>query len=111
MAGLVLQSSDGEIIPPEYLSTGAKTAICVYEFPDEVFNATQMGDNALYFALKIAIKHDITLLTYHDIPLCWLQELELQKDYENIDISGMDSADFYDMYDEWLEEGLKDGRD
>lgn len=106
--GLVLKSRDGEIIPPEYLSTGSKTAICSYEFPNDVFNATQMGDNAMYFVLKLALKRDVTLLTYHDIPLIWLQELKLQKDYHDIDITEMDSADFYDMYDEWLEEGLQD---
>lgn len=106
--GLVLRSSEGEIIPPEYLSTGSKTAICVYEFPHDVFNATQMGDNALYFALKLALKRDVTLLTYRDIPLVWLHELTLQKDYEGLNISGMDSTDFYDMYEEWLEEGMDD---
>ena len=38
--GFVLKDGEGNVIPPEYLSTGTKTAICIYEFPDMIFNAT-----------------------------------------------------------------------
>lgn len=106
--GLVLKSRYGQIIPPEYLSTGSQTAICVYEFPDYIFNATQMGDNALYFALKLAVNRNITLLTYRSLPLYWLRELSLQKDYKSLDIAGMDNATVINLFDEWLKEGLND---
>ena len=52
LEGCILRDFEGKIIPPQYLSTGTKTVICVYEFPDLIFNATQMGDNALAFVLK-----------------------------------------------------------
>ena len=107
--GMVLKSRNGEIIPPEYLSTGSKTAICVYEFQNDVFNATQMGDNALYFALRVALQHDITLLTYHILPEVWLRQLKLQKDYKPVVLhSDDDDEDFIEQFEHWLEEGLQD---
>lgn len=106
LEGFVLQDSVGEIIPPEYLSTGAKTAICVYLFPDMVFNATQMGDNALKFVLALAVTRDVTLLVYRNLPYNGLLGIPISKDYEPVSFA--DAEEFYDCMDEWLEEIYND---
>lgn len=66
--GIVLKNAEGESIPPEYLSTGTKTAILVYEFPNMIFNATQMRDNAFLFVSALCKKQDRTVLTYRYLP-------------------------------------------
>lgn len=102
VSGMILKDRDGQIIPPEYLSTGTKTAICVYEFPDIIFNATQMGDNALAFITELSKSRDITLLCYRLLPYCLLEHLDFYKDYNKVDIS--DSDVFDDLMNECLEE-------
>lgn len=104
--GFVLENDEGEAIPPEYLSTGAKTAICVYEFADMIFNATQMGDNALKFVLELSRERDVTILVYRDLPYVGLRGIPLYKDYERVEFA--DAAEFYEHMDEWLEEIMND---
>lgn len=102
----VLENDEGEAIPPEYLSTGTKTAICIYKFADMVFNATQMGDNAFKFVLELSQERDITVLVYRDLPYNGLCKVPLYKDYEKVEVK--DAAEFYDLMDEWLEEIMND---
>lgn len=104
--GFVLKNEEGIAIPPEYLSTGAKTAICVYEFPDVIFNATQMGDNAFKFVLELSLKRDITVLVYRLLPYEAMRSLSLYKDYEPVSFD--DWEDFYDKLNVWLEEIYND---
>lgn len=104
--GFVLENEEGNVIPPEYLSTGSKTAICVYEFPELIFNATQMGDNAFAFVLKLAKTRDVTVLTYRMLPYNWLKRLQVCKDYEPVDLG--DWQRFAVLQDEWLEEIYND---
>ena len=81
------------------MSTGSKTAICVYEFPNDIFNATQMGDNALIFAIRVAMKKDITLLTYHLLPEAWMQEVCTRKDYKPVRLhTDEDDTDFIQQF-------------
>lgn len=104
--GFVLRNEEGVAIPPEYLSTGAKTAICVYEFPDLIFNATQMGDNALNFVLQLSLERDITLLVYRVLPYDSFRDLDVYKDYKKVEFE--DWLDFCTKIDEWLEEIYND---
>lgn len=104
--GFVLRNEEGIAIPPEYLSTGAKTAICVYEFPELIFNATQMGDNALNFVLQLSLERDITLLVYRVLPYDSFRDLDVYKDYKKIEFE--DWLDFCTKVDEWLEEIYND---
>lgn len=106
ISGYVLKDRSGEVIPPEYLSTGTKTAVCVYFFPDMVFNATQMGDNALQFVLELSQCRDITLLVYRDLPYFAFRGLSVCKDYEPVSFA--DDGEFYECMDEWLEEIYND---
>ena len=100
--GMILKDRFDNIIPPEYLSTGSKTAICVYEYPDKIFNMTQMGDNALAFITGLSKSRDITLLCYRLLPYCQMIDTEFYKDYVPVDIS--DPDDFDTLMEEWLEE-------
>lgn len=100
--GMVLKDRNGKIIPPEYLSTGSKTAICIYEFPEKIFNATQMGDNALIFITVLSEYRDITVLCYRLLPYCQMKDTDFYKDYKKVDISSPDNFD--DLMDACLEE-------
>jgi hypothetical protein len=104
--GFVLQAHDGTIIPPEYLCTGTKTAICIYECPDQIFNVTQMGDNVFIYICNLAYRKDVTVLTYRDLPYRFLKELKVSKDYAPVSFE--DDIDYYDKFDEWLEEIYND---
>ena len=104
--GFVLKGKYCEAMPPEYLSTGSKTAICVYEFPDTIFNFTQMGDNAFQFVIMLAKTRDVTGLCYRDLPWNLMQGIVFAKDYEVVDIS--DPDEFTENIYEWLEESAND---
>lgn len=106
LQGFVLQAANGNVIPPEYLCTGTKTAICMYECQDLIFNATQMGDNVFYYICKIACTRDITVLTYRDLPYNLLKQLEVQKDYKPVTFA--DAGEYFEKFDEWLEEIYND---
>lgn len=101
--GWCIISEDGIAIPPEYLSTGSKLVICVYLFPEYVFNVTQCGNNAFGFIHAICAVQDRTVLTYRYLPEKLLEGLELQKDYEPFNLE-----DYEELSDEWEKEGLED---
>lgn len=101
--GFVLQNGNGEIIPPEYLPTGVKTAILVYKFPNMIFNGTQMGYNAFCFVRDLCKVQDRTLLTYRYIPTYLLEGLELRKDNVPFELK-----DYDNLVDDWLNEGYND---
>ena len=46
-------------IPPERLSGGVQTLICIYKRPDLVFNATSCGDNCAKWLLEIGKREDV----------------------------------------------------
>lgn len=106
LQGFVLQTDKGMIIPPEYLSTGTKTAICMYEMSDQVFNLTQMGDNVFVYMCQLALERDVTVLTYRMLPYSLLCQLDCCKDY--IPVVFTDAEDYYDKFEEWLEEIYND---
>lgn len=102
--GLVLKSRTGDIIPADYLSTGAKTMICIYEFPNLIFNITQMGNNVIPLLIELCKKENRTVLSYRLIPIYQMSEIKLQKDYQDYQVRD----DSYDDVDEWLEEIMND---
>ena len=51
--GFVLKDRLGRIIPPEYLSTGSKTAILIWLYPEVVFNVTHKNSNSHILRYKI----------------------------------------------------------
>lgn len=106
ISGFVLKGYDGSVIPPEYLSTGSKTMICIYEFPGKIFNITQMGNNVVPFLVELCKKRDVTALTYREIPYRFFGKMGFTKDYEPV--SYEDDIDYYDKFEEWLEEMFND---
>lgn len=53
------------VIPPEKLSSGTKTLLLMLFAPQNVYNATNCGDNCAYWILRIANRHDITINLHH----------------------------------------------
>lgn len=60
-----LKDYRGKGISTEMISTGCKTLCCIYYNPDQIFNASMMGDNCLPFLMEIANKQDITVVLEH----------------------------------------------
>lgn len=103
MGDYVIKNSAGELIPPEWLSTGVKTAILIWKFPDIIFNLTQCGNNALACVASICKVYERTELTYRYLPWVLLEDIEVRKD--NILV---DHDKYYENIDSWLEECLND---
>lgn len=99
--GLLLK--DGKPIPPQNLCTGTKVAMLVYEFPDLVFNATQIGENAFLAVAALCVLQDRTVVTYRLIRPTVLDGTELQKDYQPITLE-----EYEDNVFDWLDECLND---
>ena len=53
------------IIPPTSLSGGVKTLILIKEMPDQMFNASNCGDNCAKWLLKIGEEQDATINLRH----------------------------------------------
>ena len=53
------------IIPPEKLSSGTKTLLLLLFSPQNVYNATNCGNNCAYWILRIAKRHDVTVTLHH----------------------------------------------
>lgn len=53
------------IIPPEKLSSGTKTLLLMLFAPQNVYNATNCGNNCAYWILRIAKRHDVTINLHH----------------------------------------------
>lgn len=101
--GFCLENELGMVIPPEYLSTGCKTAILVWEYPDTVFNMTQCGNNAFKCVSDICKYYDRTELTYRFLPFRYLESLQLQKDGIPITLD-----EYEECVDDWIEEMYND---
>ena len=53
------------IIPPTSLSGGVKALILINEIQDELFNASNCGDNCAQWLLKIGERKDVTVNLRH----------------------------------------------
>ena len=53
------------IIPPTSLSGGVKTLILIKEMPDQLFNASNCGDNCAKWLLRIGGEQDVTINLRH----------------------------------------------
>ncbi len=52
-------------IPPLMLSGGTKTLLLIKNCPEQVFNASNCGDNCAKYILQIAKKRDVTINLLH----------------------------------------------
>ena len=64
-------------IPPEYLSGGVKTLICIKNIPDLIFNATACGDNCSDWLLKLAEDRDVIVNLYYCMQFTEPFEIEI----------------------------------
>lgn len=64
---LILSEMYGPI-PPERLSGGLKTLICIYKRPDLMFNATSCGENCAKWLLEIGRRIDISVNLRYYMP-------------------------------------------
>ena len=53
------------VIPPTSLSGGVKTLILIKEMPEQLFNASNCGDNCAAWLLRIGEAQDITINLRH----------------------------------------------
>lgn len=87
-------------IPPERLSTGAKTLIMLHKFDDFITSGERLGDNCWNWVFKLSKDKDIILPLNHTIPIQSLPEkveCVIVND-ENRHLIGTP----IDFFDEWL---------
>ena len=77
-------------IPPERLSGGVQTLICVYGRTDFVFNATSCGENCAKWLLKIGEMKDITVNLRYFMPFYGLEPFEIKILNTNTIVRSMD---------------------
>ena len=66
--GELIQSEVLGPIPPERLSGGLQTLICIYKRPDLMFNATSCGENCAGWLLKAGENEDISVNLRYFMP-------------------------------------------
>lgn len=73
----------GDTHAPDKLSTGCKTVILIYKFPQFLFRA-RMGDNCIEFLEELAVNRDIVVVSHylHTIPFKFANEMH----YINYDV-------------------------
>ena len=54
-----------KIIPPEKLSSGTKTLLLMHFMPENIYNASNCGDNCARWILAIGKAQDVTVNLYH----------------------------------------------
>lgn len=90
IGGELIESSVLGPIPPERLSGGVKTLICIYERPDICFNATSCGENCAKWLVEIGKQKDICVNLRYFMPFDDLEPLEIKIINENKIIHDMD---------------------
>ena len=65
MSSHAIESPVMGIIPPTSLSGGVKTLILIKKMPDQMFNASNCGDNCAGWLLKIGQSQDVTINLRH----------------------------------------------
>ena len=73
-------------IPPERLSEGIQTLICIYKMPDLMYNATKCGENCAKWLVEIGRREDVTvnLRYYLSFDDCGDIELEILNENKKV---------------------------
>ncbi len=66
--GQLIESEVLGPIPPEKLSGGLQTLICIYKRPDLIFNATSCGENCAKWLAEIGKREDVTVNLRYYMP-------------------------------------------
>ena len=81
--GQLIESDVLGPIPPEKLSGGLQTLICIYKRPDLMFNATSCGENCARWLLEIGKKENITVNLRYYMPFDDFGDIEVEILNEN----------------------------
>ena len=103
--GCVIRSPVLGIMPPQWLSNGAKTLILMLKEPWHEFNATSIGDNCGPWIIKIGHLHDITIVCTRIFRFHPPQEKDVADMNAVCDFNGMkiDSmVDYLDAYGDYV---------
>lgn len=73
-------------IPPERLSEGVQTLICIYKMPDLMYNATKCGENCAQWLVEIGRREDVTVNLRYYLPLddCGDIEIEILNEHKKV---------------------------
>ena len=84
--GQLIESDVLGPIPPEKLSGGLQTLICIYKRPDLVFNATSCGENCAKWLAEIGRREDITINLRYYMPFDDCNDIEIEILNDNIKV-------------------------
>jgi hypothetical protein len=70
-------------IPPERLSEGVQTLICIYKMPDLMYNATKCGENCAKWLVEIGRREDVTVNLRYYLPFADCKDMEIEILNEN----------------------------
>ena len=87
--GELIQSDILGPIPPERLSGGLQTLICIYKRPDLTFNATSCGENCARWLIKIGEKEDISVNLRYFMPFDGCEPFNIRILNEDIVVADM----------------------
>ncbi len=65
-------------IPPERLSEGVQTLICIYKMPDLMYNATKCGENCAKWLVEIGRREDVTVNLRYYLPFDDCDDIEIE---------------------------------
>jgi hypothetical protein len=65
-------------IPPERLSEGVQTLICIYKMPDLMYNATKCGENCAKWLVEIGRREDVTVNLRYYLPFDDCGDIEIE---------------------------------
>ncbi|MBQ9359482.1 MAG: DUF4869 domain-containing protein [Lachnospiraceae bacterium] len=77
-------------IPPERLSGGLQTLICIYNKPELMFNATSCGENCAKWLLEMGKDKDISINLRYFMPFENLEPFEIRILNEDKIVMNMD---------------------
>ena len=103
--GCVIRSPVLGIMPPQWLSNGAKTLILMLKEPWHEFNATAIGDNCASWIIKIGHLHDITIVCtrifhFHTLEDREVADINAVCDFNGIPINSM--VDYMTAYNDFV---------
>lgn len=85
----IISGINGELLNIDKLSTGCKTALNIYYFPEKVFSLKECGDNALdeiyaYQEGQVYSEYPIITLFMESVQICGQDGKKVVSDYEEL---------------------------
>jgi hypothetical protein len=87
--GQLIESDVLGPIPPERLSGGLQTLICIYKRPDLIFNATSCGENCAKWLAEIGRRENVTVNLRYYMPFDDCGDIEFEILNENVKVTNL----------------------